>query len=111
MGKKLRNEWAELDIKTKIAYITAIIAFVIGWGLTIAGFCVPPVGEVTESILYILGQALLYAASVFGVGMYVTGSVRQMRHEIHRFIRHPEQFEQYDTDNNILDPSESEFTL
>ena len=80
------KKWSHLDIKTKIAYITAIFAFVVGWGLTIAGFIVPPVGAVTDSVLWILGQALVYAASVFGVGMYVTGSVKGMKQTIKDFM-------------------------
>ena len=84
---KRKESWSELDLKTKIAYITAIVAFVIGWGLTIAGFIVPPLGAVADSVLWILGQALVYAASVFGVGMYVTGSVRGMKETVRRFMR------------------------
>ena len=80
------KKWSHLDIKTKIAYITAIFAFVVGWGLTIAGFIVPPVGAVTDSVLWILGQALVYAASVFGVGMYITSSVKGMKESIGKFM-------------------------
>ena len=83
-----------MDIKSKAALITAIAAFIIGWGLTIAGFIVPPVGEIADSILWVLGQALVYAASVFGVSMYVGSEVRRMRGEIHRFMRHPEETEE-----------------
>lgn len=85
--KQTRESWSGLEVKTKIAYISAIFAFVIGWGLTIAGFIVPPLGAVADSILWILGQALVYAASVFGVGMYVTGSVQGMKDSIRRFMR------------------------
>lgn len=81
------DKWKDLDIKNKVAIITAIVAFVVGWGLTIAGFIVPPVGEVADSILWILGQALLYAASVLGIGMYVGGEVRRMKTEINRYMR------------------------
>lgn len=81
------DKWKDLDIKNKVAIITAIAAFIVGWGLTIAGFWVPPVGEVADSILWILGQALLYAASVLGIGMYVGGEVKRMRSEINRFMR------------------------
>ena len=80
------EKWSQIDVKSKIAYITAIVAFIAGWGLTIAGFIVPPVGAVTDSVLWILGQALVYAASVFGVGMYVTSSVRGMKESIGRFM-------------------------
>lgn len=83
---EVREKWIHLDVKTKIAYITAIFAFICGWGLTIAGFIVPPVGAVTDSVLWILGQALVYAASVFGVGMYVTGSVKGMKETIKDFM-------------------------
>lgn len=87
MKKSTKETWAELDLKTRIAYITAIVAFIIGWGLTIAAFIVPPIGAVADSILWILGQSLLYAASCFGIGMYVTGSVRGMKETVRRFMR------------------------
>lgn len=80
-----RKQWSNLDIKTKIAYITAVLAFLIGWGLTIAGFIIGA-GVISDSVLWVLGQALVYAASVFGVGMYVTGSVRGMKKAINDFM-------------------------
>lgn len=66
-------------IKTKAAYTTAIISFVVGWGLTIAGFCVPPVGEVSGSVLAVLGEAMVYAASVFGVTLYFHNQMEKFR--------------------------------
>ena len=47
------------DKRDTAAYITAIFAFVCGWGLTIAGFCVPPTGEVSGSVLAVLGEAMV----------------------------------------------------
>lgn len=85
--KTSREHWGDLELKTKIAYITALIAFILGWGLTIAGFIVPPLGAVSDSVLWILGQALVYAASVFGVGLYVSGSVKGMKSSIREFMR------------------------
>lgn len=79
------EQWSQLEVKTKIAYITAIVAFTIGWGLAIAGFIIGA-GVVSDSVLWILGQALIYAASVFGVGMYVTGSVKNMKKAIRMFM-------------------------
>ena len=80
-----KEQWLNLSIKTKIAYITAIVAFAIGWGLTIAGFIIGA-GVVSDSVLWILGQALIYAASVFGVGMYVSASVKNMKKAIGNFM-------------------------
>lgn len=84
---KLKEKWSDLDLKTRIAYVTSIVAFTIGWGLTIAGFILPPVAEVADSILWILGQALLYAASVLGIGMYVNNSMRGMKRSIRQFMK------------------------
>lgn len=77
--------WAKLDIKTKFAIVTAAVAFLAGWGLTIAGFLIPPKGEVHDSVLWILGQALIYTASVLGVGMYLNSELTKLRTENQRF--------------------------
>lgn len=76
----------KMDVKQKAAYVTAIAAFVMGWGLTIAGFCVPPTGEVSGSVLAVLGQAMLYAASVFGVTMYFNNQMVKFRADTRRYI-------------------------
>jgi len=82
----MKEKWKDLDLKTRIAYATAIVAFVLGWCLTIAGFIAPPLGIVSDSVLWILGQGLVYAASVLGIGMYVTGSVKGMKRAIGDFM-------------------------
>lgn len=87
---KFSEQWSQLEIKTKIAYITALVAFTIGWGLAIAGFIIGA-GVVSDSVLWILGQSLIYAASVFGVGMYVTGSVKNMKKAIRMFMQSEDQ--------------------
>ena len=80
------NKWSDLNIKDKIAILSAIIAFIIGWCMSIAGFWLPPVGEVADSILWILGQALLYAASVFGVSAYFRSETVQLRRDMDRHL-------------------------
>lgn len=77
--------WKTLDIKTKIAYVTAIIAFTLGWGLSVAGFVIGA-GVISDSVLWVLGQALVYTASVFGIGMYTTGEVKKMKMSVRNFI-------------------------
>lgn len=79
-------KWSELDIKEKAAIVTAVAAFVVGWGLTIAGFIVPPLGEIADSILWVLGQALIYAASVFGITSYFTSESRRLKRDITEFV-------------------------
>lgn len=88
--RKLKTDWKELGIKDKIAYTTAVFAFFFGWGLTIAGFIVGA-GVISDSVLWVLGQALVYAASIFGVGMYVTGAVKNMKEEVEGFLGKEEE--------------------
>ena len=106
---KMKNEkdflhWSELDVKTKIAYFTALMAFCIGWGLTISGFILGA-GVISDSVLWVLGQALVYAASVFGVGMYVGNEVVGMKRSIRRFMK---QEKEYFEDGYTPDPEEPE---
>lgn len=87
----MRSKWVDLNIKEKLAILSAIIAFVLGWCMSIAGFWIPPIGEVADSILWILGQALLYAASVFGVSAYFRSETIQLRRDVDRHLEHMER--------------------
>ena len=87
-------ETQKMDTKSKYALGTAIVAFAIGFGLTIAGFFTPPKGEVHDSVLWILGQALIYTASVLGIGMYfntktteLNQRIVEMKDEARRLVR------------------------
>lgn len=75
-----------MDIKQKFAIGTAVVAFAVGWGLTIAGFVLPPEGEVHDSVLWILGQALVYTASVLGIGMYFKNQMAKFRADTRKYI-------------------------
>lgn len=83
---EMREDWRHLNVKEKSAIITAMVAFVVGWGLTIAGFIVPPLGEVADSVLWILGQALVYSASVFGITTYFTSETKKLKREIREYV-------------------------
>ena len=85
------KKWNDLNIKEKISIISAIVAFSIGWGLSIAGFIIPPVGEVADSILWILGQALIYSASVFGIAAYFRAETVAMKQDMQRYFNRKER--------------------
>ena len=74
-----REGWTDLNIKDKAAIVTALAAFLFGWILSIAGFIVEPLGEVADSVLWILGQSLIYCASVFGLTTYFQSETRRLR--------------------------------
>lgn len=81
---------ARMDIKQRTAYWTALIAFVCGWGLTIAGFIVPPRGEVSGSVLAVLGEAMVYAASVFGVTLYFSNEMLKFKRDTRKYLKETE---------------------
>ena len=67
--------------KDLIMMIAAIIAFLVGIGLTVAGFCVPPVGVISGSVLTALGELLTFFASVFGIGKFTEVQIEKIKNE------------------------------
>ena len=78
-------------LKEKIMTMTAVGAFILGWSLTIAGFIVPPLGEVADSVLWILGQSLLYCSGIFGVATYFKSETVQMKRDMQRYFNQKER--------------------
>lgn len=81
------QKYRDLGIKDKVAICSCIAAFILGWLLTIAGFIVSPLGEVSDSVLWILGQSLLYCASVLGIGMYASNQVKEGFRKVRRDLK------------------------
>lgn len=76
------------DTKDSIAVISACVMLVFGITLTAIGFALDPSGEVSDSVLWILGQSLIYAGGIFGVAAYtknmVNRRVDEWREEVRR---------------------------
>ena len=70
------------EFRSQIGAITALLAFLFGFGLTTAGFCVSPVGVVHESVLWILGQCLLYTGTVLGISTHYASKMKEFENEI-----------------------------
>lgn len=86
----MKQTFNDLNIKEKLAIISACIAFLAGWTLTgIAAFV--PILLSEQGVLWILGQALIYSASVFGLGMYFKAESVQMKQDINRHINQMER--------------------
>lgn len=86
----MKQNFSDLNIKEKLAIVSACIAFTVGWGLTICAAFVPLLIS-EQGILWILGQALIYSASVFGLGMYFKAESVQMKQDINRHIHQMER--------------------
>lgn len=83
---KMKTTWKDLNIKDKLAIVSACVAFTVGWTLTCLAAFVPLLLS-EQGILWILGQALIYSASVFGLGMYFKSETVQMRQDVRRYMR------------------------
>lgn len=82
---KMKTTWSDLNIKEKLAIASACMAFILGWTLTaLAAFVPLLISE--QGVLWILGQSLVYTASVFGVSMYFKSESIQLKHDIDRHI-------------------------
>lgn len=79
------EKWTSLGVKEKLAIGTALAAFIAGWVLTGLA-CFVPLLMSEQSILWILGQAMVYTASVFGVTSYFSSETIRMRRDLRRIM-------------------------
>lgn len=70
------------ETRTDVQVWSAVFMLVAGTALVVAGFIVPPVGEVSNSVLYFCAQCLIYAGSIFGVGIYMQTKFRELNDTI-----------------------------
>lgn len=82
----IKKDYKHLSPREKWMYSLATLGFFLGWGLTIWGFFIEPIGEVHTSIQWILGQALVYTASTFGIGMYFRREMMELKHDLSKSI-------------------------
>lgn len=54
-------------IKLNIQIAIAVIVFLVGAGLVIAGFVLPPPGEIHDSVLIAFGEACTFSGSLIGI--------------------------------------------
>ena len=86
----MKQDFKDLNVKEKLAIVSACAAFTIGWGLVICAAFVPILLS-EQGVLWILGQALIYSASVFGLGMYFKSEAVQMRNDMQKYFNKREE--------------------
>ena len=65
--------------KENIQLLSAIAMLFGGFALAVAGFIVPPTGQIHESVLGIFAECLIYAGSIFGVTIYIQTKYSELR--------------------------------
>lgn len=66
-------------IRLIIVWSAAIIAFLTGIGLCIAGFFVPPTGMISGSVLTATGEFLSFFGAVFGIGEFTKIQIAKIK--------------------------------
>lgn len=77
MERKSRFTW-------NVQMWSAVGMLVSGVALSVAGFIVPPLGEISDSVLWYFSQCLIYAGSVFGVSAYMRRKFTEIKTEIEK---------------------------
>ena len=58
---------------------SAVAMLAAGVGLSVAGFCVPPVGEISDSVLWFFAQTLIYAGTALGIDVMIDAKMRKLK--------------------------------
>lgn len=88
----MKIKFTDLNIKEKLAIISACAAFCLGWVLTVIAAFVPLLLS-EQAILWILGQAMTYSAAVFGVSMYFNAEAKQMKNDLRLYFNEKERLQ------------------
>lgn len=72
------------ETKDNITVGSALGMLIFGVALTLAAFLLPPVGEIHDSVLWVLGQSLIYAGGALGIANYARQSAREAVEEMER---------------------------
>ena len=62
--------------------VSAILMLLSGTGLSIAGFCVPPLGEISDSARWYTAQCLIYAGSALGIDVVIDRKLKKLDNRI-----------------------------
>lgn len=74
-----KEQIKEINSTTWVRKTTIFTSFILGWALTIAGFIVPPMGVIDNSVIIILGQALTYTAVGVGLKEYADITIAKFK--------------------------------
>lgn len=84
----MRQLWNEL---CHIKELTALFALIFGFALSVAGFIVSPLGVVDDSVLWILGQCLIYAGSIYGISTHYATKQEEFEQKIEEKLKERQQ--------------------
>ena len=89
----MKQLWNEI---CHIKELTAVFALIFGFCLSLAGFIVDPKGVVDDSVLWILGQCLIYAGSIYGISTHFQKKQVELENKIDKRLNKKNQKEDDD---------------
>lgn len=81
----------EKNTKESIQILSAVAMLFGGFALAVAGFIVPPTGQIHESVLGIFAECLIYAGSIFGVTIYIQTKYTELRSYLDNKLKEEEK--------------------
>lgn len=66
------------DINTYLAVMLIVVGLGFGW----AGFCVEPVGDISGSVLGIIGECFTLAGALLGIAQYTSSKINRIRRDL-----------------------------
>lgn len=65
-----------------LAVISGYFSFFAGWFCVFVSFFTDPIGEASDSSLYILGEALVFVGSIIGITQYTKSEIKRLRKDV-----------------------------
>ena len=70
--------WNSIGIKSKFTIITACVLIFFGMLLSVAGFLVSPIGDISTAVLTIFAECLIWGGSAYGITMYMKANDKKI---------------------------------
>ena len=78
--------WKELDVKDKIAYTLSCV--LVGSGILMAFLCLFIKDDITDGVLFYVGESFVTGGGLLGVGIYTKTKFGEISNYIHRRLDH-----------------------
>lgn len=75
--------WKELDVKDKIAYTMSVILMASGILMAFLCFFLTEGHDVTDGVLFYVGESFVTGGALLGVGLYVKNKFGEITHYLH----------------------------
>lgn len=81
-----RTNWKELGIRIRVSIGCAVFSIFCGFLLTFLSFFMSNDHTVDNSVLFVLGESLVFTGSILGVSIHVNEEEKRLREDISKYI-------------------------